>query len=900
MSKTQIIWPVAAIIILAYTMAAMPAAAQYPDTTATPFRIEVSRYSHVELGTRIAVPIKKVAGSEPMYGFDFLLAYDTEMVKFVGAYRPEIFTQPGGYEWEYLSVDPSVPAECPPSGYCRTGRVRITGIANIDDGEHHPLQYEIPNDTTLCILTFDVSSDSALECLASAISFYWQTCSDNTILLDTASGLQALSRRVYEFGGYYITDPEFGLPGSHGVPDICLLSASIPEEARFVDFYGGLIGIICYDSIDSRGDINCNGVAYETADWVMFTNYMLAGFGAFGSHRESSIAAADINIDGIRLQLADLIYLKRVSCGDTMPLPLKSGYRSILDSITFIQDVGTQTVSMEYPDTLAAVCILLDGNIKPSFLLDTSAYYCAYQYDGQSTIILIQYGPRLWNPSDCGTGFTAGPLFTYTGNGLLVHEGIDQRKTSAATFDDHVFPNPTLEITGTDGAAVVEPDTLMWAIARISNDPAPVTIYVGGFAAHSAENIDPASVLINNSIVPISVEVVPSHPNFSSSALKILVPAAPFINSFGGRPIDETPISGLFRLTDFAYVALVSGDFTDGSSFASFGGITLNDQRAVIRVPAGWPTIAQAVDTAESGDTIMIEDGVYTGDGNRDMVIDKSLEIRSEHGPANTIIDCQGSAADPHTAFNYPGTYDSLDVIEGLTITGAYSTDLSPIWKNNGSLLLRNCVIHHNRSFAGVQPAPLVKVNSYYGRLTVESSTFFGNTGTVMLYNRERIVISNSVIAFNNGSSVHAYVGVPDISCTDMHGNTEGDWVGNFAGQLNINGNFSSDPLFCDTTAGNYYLSGFSPCLPAGNSCQETIGVYGMGCGAVCGEINGDAGINIADVVYLINYIFRDGPPPVNLPAADTNANGEVDVGDAVALVNYIFRNEQAITCISQ
>ena len=45
-----------------------------------------------------------------------------------------------------------------------------------------------------------------------------------------------------------------------------------PKPIRCVDFTNGGIDIICADSIDARGDINLNGLAYEVADAVMFSN----------------------------------------------------------------------------------------------------------------------------------------------------------------------------------------------------------------------------------------------------------------------------------------------------------------------------------------------------------------------------------------------------------------------------------------------------------------------------------------------------------------------------------------------------------------------------------------------------------------------------------------------------
>jgi hypothetical protein len=55
------------------------------------------------------------------------------------------------------------------------------------------------------------------------------------------------------------------------------------------------------------------------------------------------------------------------------------------------------------------------------------------------------------------------------------------------------------------------------------------------------------------------------------------------------------------------------------------------------------------------------------------------------------------------------------------------------------------------------------------------------------------------------------------------------------------------------------------------------------------GDVNGDGEINIADVVFLVNYLFVGGPAPSPLEVGDVNCNGEIDFSDAVFLVNYLF-----------
>ncbi len=57
------------------------------------------------------------------------------------------------------------------------------------------------------------------------------------------------------------------------------------------------------------------------------------------------------------------------------------------------------------------------------------------------------------------------------------------------------------------------------------------------------------------------------------------------------------------------------------------------------------------------------------------------------------------------------------------------------------------------------------------------------------------------------------------------------------------------------------------------------------------GDANGDGVIDVGDVVYLINYLFKNGPAPYPLEAGDANSDSVVDIGDVVYLINYLFKN---------
>jgi hypothetical protein len=62
-----------------------------------------------------------------------------------------------------------------------------------------------------------------------------------------------------------------------------------------------------------------------------------------------------------------------------------------------------------------------------------------------------------------------------------------------------------------------------------------------------------------------------------------------------------------------------------------------------------------------------------------------------------------------------------------------------------------------------------------------------------------------------------------------------------------------------------------------------------FGGGYICGDLDGSNAVNIADVVYLVSYIFSGGPAPAPLASADVDCGGTVNIADAVYLIEYIF-----------
>ncbi len=65
----------------------------------------------------------------------------------------------------------------------------------------------------------------------------------------------------------------------------------------------------------------------------------------------------------------------------------------------------------------------------------------------------------------------------------------------------------------------------------------------------------------------------------------------------------------------------------------------------------------------------------------------------------------------------------------------------------------------------------------------------------------------------------------------------------------------------------------------------------------ICGDANGNGLVNISDITYLINFLYKHGPAPEPLQAADVNASGTVNIQDITYLINYLYKHGPAPNC---
>lgn len=276
-----------------------------------------------------------------------------------------------------------------------------------------------------------------------------------------------------------------------------------------------------------------------------------------------------------------------------------------------------------------------------------------------------------------------------------------------------------------------------------------------------------------------------------------------------------------------------------------------------------FPTIQAGLNAAIEGGTVQLADGVFVGDGNRDIdFAGKAVALVSQSGdPGSCIIDCQGTAQDPHRGFHIVSGEGPATLIEGLTVRNGYSDIAAGAYVDHSSPTFRNVVFaDHYADFGGAvrcrgASTPLFENVAFTGNgarvgggiyalnsasvPVIRNCTFYGNYATnygagLRCYDYSDPIIENTIIAFSTeGVAIScANGGEPELSCTDIYGNAGGDWIPPINDQLGENGNFSEDPLFCDAANGDLTIDAESPCT-ANNAPGQCglVGAYDIGCG---------------------------------------------------------------------
>ena len=164
---------------------------------------------------------------------------------------------------------------------------------------------------------------------------------------------------------------------------------------------------------------------------------------------------------------------------------------------------------------------------------------------------------------------------------------------------------------------------------------------------------------------------------------------------------------------------------------------------AELLVPSQYPTIQSAIDAAVDGDTVIVAPGTYTGTGNCDIGLAKTITVRSEEGPETCIIDCNN----PKKPL---GFYMSNGTLAGLTITGAYRSAVYC----TGRAKLINCILTGNRGMDG--GAVLCRGNLEIINCSLTNNSVVdvnrGRGGTIFCENG-LVLVSNCTISGNSAAT---------------------------------------------------------------------------------------------------------------------------------------------------
>ena len=161
---------------------------------------------------------------------------------------------------------------------------------------------------------------------------------------------------------------------------------------------------------------------------------------------------------------------------------------------------------------------------------------------------------------------------------------------------------------------------------------------------------------------------------------------------------------------------------------------------ATINVPADQLTIQAGIDTAQNSDTVLVDDGIYKGEGNVNIDFKgKSITVQSRNGADTTIIDCEEKLET--NGFTFENSETDASVLDGFTIKNGTHQN-SGIYLNSASPTIKNCVINGNGGNWGAG------ITCFISDPVITDCTIKGNT--------IGISVSGDTVKFG-----FSYIGVP-------------------------------------------------------------------------------------------------------------------------------------------
>lgn len=241
---------------------------------------------------------------------------------------------------------------------------------------------------------------------------------------------------------------------------------------------------------------------------------------------------------------------------------------------------------------------------------------------------------------------------------------------------------------------------------------------------------------------------------------------------------------------------------------------------AIIHVPADQPTIQAGIDAAVEGDTVLVADGTYTGDGNYDIdFLGKAIAVISENGAESCVIDCEGNGR----GFFFHNGEDSGSILQGFTIRNAWTpgagagiycvANSSPVITDN---VITGNVSSNGGGIACNNSSPTIANNRIVGM-----SVTYNGGGISCGLNSSPTIEHNTIVGNetgNEGGGIYCENNsTPTITGNIIVGNTSNGWGGGIDC-------YGASPIITDNTIiGNVAVTGAAGGIGSWNSDDALI-----------------------------------------------------------------------------
>lgn len=174
--------------------------------------------------------------------------------------------------------------------------------------------------------------------------------------------------------------------------------------------------------------------------------------------------------------------------------------------------------------------------------------------------VLFVYGDDLWWSPDVDEGCVLGDSVRFKVDGKWAEP---QVISGDLIWQDKATAMVNLIGRSTIPATVIDPDTIQIYFANAIT-PFELRAYLGDFdSGYTAGDVNTATLVINSTLTPQSISVLPLHPDFDGEVVEVVFYANEFIPGYGY----------LFDVSMQTYT--VAGEYSDGVAFEAVGRFAL-------------------------------------------------------------------------------------------------------------------------------------------------------------------------------------------------------------------------------------------------------------------------------------------------------------------------------------